>query len=46
MSIDPKTRDVVQNIYVREVKNVGGKLVNVTIDTIENVRDPIKDRAN
>jgi len=46
MSIDPKTRDVVQNIYVREVRNVGGKLVNVTIDTIKNVKDPIKERGN
>jgi branched-chain amino acid transport system substrate-binding protein len=44
MSIDPRTRDVVQTIYIREVKMVDGKAVNVTIDKIEHVKDPIKER--
>ena len=26
MSIDPETRDVVQTVYIREVKDVDGKL--------------------
>src|SRR5262249_40348228 len=30
-SIDPETRDVVQNEYLREVRKVGGQLANVEI---------------
>jgi branched-chain amino acid transport system substrate-binding protein len=44
ISIDPDTRDIVQTVYVREVKKVGGKLVNVEIDKIANVKDPVKAR--
>ena len=44
MSIDPDTRDVVQTIYIRRVEKVGGELVNVPIDKIENVKDPVKAR--
>jgi branched-chain amino acid transport system substrate-binding protein len=40
MSIDPETRDVVQTVYIRKVEKVDGKLVNVDIDKIENVKDP------
>jgi branched-chain amino acid transport system substrate-binding protein len=40
MSIDPATRDVVQNVYIRKVEKVGGKLVNVPIATIKNVKSP------
>jgi branched-chain amino acid transport system substrate-binding protein len=40
MSIDPETRDVVQNIYIRQVEKVGGKLVNVEIAKVENVKPP------
>lgn len=42
MSIDPETRDVVQNIYIREVKRVDGRLANVEFDVIENFKDPGK----
>jgi branched-chain amino acid transport system substrate-binding protein len=42
MSIDPETRDVVQTVYIRRVEKVKGKLVNVEIDKIENVKDPFK----
>jgi branched-chain amino acid transport system substrate-binding protein len=42
MSIDPETRDVVQTIYIRRVQKVGGKLVNVEFDKVENVKDPVK----
>ncbi len=41
MSIDPETRDVIQNVYIREVKDVDGKLQNVVIDTIPDVKDPL-----
>jgi branched-chain amino acid transport system substrate-binding protein len=40
MMIDPETRDVIQTIYIRRVEKVGGQLVNVEIDRIENVKDP------
>jgi branched-chain amino acid transport system substrate-binding protein len=40
MMIDPETRDVVENIYIRKVEKVNGKLVNVDIDTIPNAKDP------
>ena len=41
MMIDPKTRDVVQTVYVRKVEKKGGKLVNVVIAKIPNVKDPL-----
>jgi branched-chain amino acid transport system substrate-binding protein len=44
ISIDPETRDVVQTIYIRKVEKVGGELVNVPFDKVENVRDPVKAR--
>ena len=40
MSIDPATRDVIQNVYIRKVERVNGKLFNVEFATIENVKDP------
>jgi branched-chain amino acid transport system substrate-binding protein len=43
IEIDPNTRDIVQNIYIREVKKVGGKLANVEIATIPMVKDPWKE---
>ncbi|MBS0248643.1 MAG: ABC transporter substrate-binding protein [Proteobacteria bacterium] len=41
MMIDPKTRDAVETIYIQRVEKVGGKLVNVEIGKVENVRDPV-----
>jgi branched-chain amino acid transport system substrate-binding protein len=41
MSIDPKTRDAVENIYIQRVEEVGGKLVNVEIDKVPDVHDPV-----
>ncbi len=43
IEIDPETRDVVQTIYIRRVEKVAGKLQNVEIDKIENVKDPVKE---
>jgi branched-chain amino acid transport system substrate-binding protein len=40
MSIDPGTRDVVQNIYIRRCEMKDGKLWNIEFDKIENVKDP------
>jgi branched-chain amino acid transport system substrate-binding protein len=42
MLIDPQTRDVVQTVYIRRVEKVDGKIVNVDIDKLENVKDPVK----
>ena len=42
ISIDPDTRDVIQNIYIRKVDKVGGELYNVEFATIPNVKDPVK----
>jgi branched-chain amino acid transport system substrate-binding protein len=44
MMIDPETRDVVQNVYIRRVEKVNGELLNVEFDKIENVKDPWKER--
>jgi branched-chain amino acid transport system substrate-binding protein len=41
VSIDPKTRDIVQDIYIRKVvKDANGVLYNKEIETISNVHDP------
>jgi branched-chain amino acid transport system substrate-binding protein len=40
IQIDPQTRDIVQTIYIRQVKKVGADLRNVVIDKVENVKDP------
>ena len=42
IAIDPETRDVVHNIYIRKVEKVGGELHNVEFATYEAVKDPIK----
>jgi branched-chain amino acid transport system substrate-binding protein len=46
VSIDPETRDIIQNIYVRKVEKVGGQLFNVEFDKIEAVKDPFKAAGN
>jgi branched-chain amino acid transport system substrate-binding protein len=43
ISIDPETRDIVQNVYVREVRRAGNKLANVELEAIPNVKDPWKE---
>jgi branched-chain amino acid transport system substrate-binding protein len=40
MSIDPATRDVVQNVYIRKCELVDGKPYNVEFDKVENFKDP------
>jgi branched-chain amino acid transport system substrate-binding protein len=41
ISIDPETRDIVQNEYVRKVEKVNGEMYNVEFTTIEAVKDPL-----
>jgi branched-chain amino acid transport system substrate-binding protein len=45
ISIDPETRDIVQNIYMRKVEKVNGELYNVEFATFEAVKDPLKKKA-
>jgi branched-chain amino acid transport system substrate-binding protein len=42
VSIDPETREIVQNIYIRRVEKVGGELYSVEQTTFEAVKDPMK----
>ncbi len=43
MTIDPETRDVIQNIYIRRVEKVGDTLQNIEFATIPSVKDPWKE---
>jgi branched-chain amino acid transport system substrate-binding protein len=42
ISIDPQTRDIVSNIYVRKVEKIEGHLYNTEFATFEAVKDPLK----
>ena len=42
MTIDPETRDVIHNVYMRKVEKVNGELWNTEFATVENVKDPVK----
>jgi len=42
ISIDPDTREIVQNIYIGKVEKVQGELYNVEFATFEAVKDPLK----
>lgn len=43
--IDPQTRDIVQNVYIRRVEKVGGKIANVEFDKLDMVKDGWKPAA-
>jgi branched-chain amino acid transport system substrate-binding protein len=40
--IDPSTRDIVQNIYIRKTERKGGRMVNTEFETYPMVRDPLE----
>ena len=42
VQIDPETRDVVQNEYIRKLEEVNGELQNVEFATLQAVKDPGK----
>jgi branched-chain amino acid transport system substrate-binding protein len=42
VSIDPDTRDIVSNIYIRKVVKSDGQLWSEEFETYPNVRDPMK----
>jgi branched-chain amino acid transport system substrate-binding protein len=43
IEIDPRTRDVVHNEYIRRVERVNGQLSNVEFETYPMVKDPGKE---
>jgi branched-chain amino acid transport system substrate-binding protein len=46
VSIDPATRDIVQNVYIRRVEMVGNEMRNVEFDKVEDVKDPFNARMS
>jgi branched-chain amino acid transport system substrate-binding protein len=44
MFIDAQTRDVVHNIYIRKVEKVNGQLYNQEFHTLQDVKDPGKNK--
>jgi branched-chain amino acid transport system substrate-binding protein len=45
ITIDPDTRETIQNIYIRKVERQNGELYNVEFSTIPDVKDPSKLKA-
>jgi branched-chain amino acid transport system substrate-binding protein len=39
-SIDPATRDIVQDVYIRKVERKDGELYNIEFDVVKDVKDP------
>src|SRR6202034_4899475 len=44
ITIDPETRDIIQTVHILQVEKVGDQSLNVEIDKVENVKDPVKER--
>ena len=42
--IDAQTRDIVQDVYIRKVERVAGKLYNMEFDVEKSVKDPGKSK--
>ncbi|MGS1116603.1 ABC transporter substrate-binding protein [Castellaniella sp. UC4442_H9] len=42
VEIDPQTRDIIQNVYIRKAERVNGELQNVEFATFKAVKDPGK----
>jgi branched-chain amino acid transport system substrate-binding protein len=45
VTLDPQTRDVVQNVYLRKVERKDGELYNIEFQTFPAVKDPVKAAA-
>jgi branched-chain amino acid transport system substrate-binding protein len=41
VSIDPSTRDIAQNIYMRKVERRDGELYNIEFESVSAVKDPV-----
>jgi branched-chain amino acid transport system substrate-binding protein len=42
VTVDPETREMIQNIYIRKVGRKDGELYNLEFETIPNFKDPSK----
>ena len=42
MSIDPDTREMIENIYINKTEKVGDQYYNVPMETVKDVKDPAK----
>jgi branched-chain amino acid transport system substrate-binding protein len=42
ISVDPNTRDLISNIYIRKVEKIDGQLWAKELETFANVKDPLK----
>jgi branched-chain amino acid transport system substrate-binding protein len=42
ISIDPETREIVQNVYIGKIEKVDGELYNMEFATFDAVKDPLK----
>lgn len=42
VQIDAKTRDIVQDVYIRRVERKNGELYNIEFDALKEVRDPAR----
>jgi branched-chain amino acid transport system substrate-binding protein len=42
VTVDPDTRELIQNVYIRKVERAGGELYNVEFATTPNFKDPSK----
>src|SRR5215469_13408125 len=45
ISIDPRTRDIVQNVYIRKIEKKDGEPWAMEFATFEAVKDPLKEAA-
>jgi branched-chain amino acid transport system substrate-binding protein len=45
ISIDPRTRDIVQNVYIRKVQKQNGEPWAIEFETFPAVKDPLKETA-
>lgn len=43
VSIDPETRDIIQNVYIRKVEKVDDQLQNIEFDVVADFKDPGKE---
>ena len=41
ISIDPRTSDIVQNIYIRKIEKVNGEPLAIEFATFETVKDSL-----
>jgi len=45
IAIDPDTRDIIQDVYIRRVERRNGQLYNIEFDKYPSVKDPFKAQA-